>query len=76
MMFEIDSYVCHQRTQKGGKVFGYGHKIIKGTYWTTLKVELQEEGEIKGFSEDVYTEWIPDEARIIQGDCQLEEIKN
>ena len=37
---------------------------------TTLKVELLEEGVVSGFTEDVYTEWIPCEARIIQGDCQ------
>ena len=66
MMIEINSYVRHKQTKKKGKVFGYGYKIVEGTYWTTLKVELLEEGVIEGFSEDVYTEWIPCEAETIQ----------
>ena len=69
-------YVCHKRTNQTGKVFGYGYKIVEGTYWTTLKVELLEEGELKGFRQDVYTEWIPCEARIRKRDCQLKGIKN
>ena len=66
MMIEINSYVRHQRTNHKGKVFGYGYKMVEGTYETTLKVELLEAGELKGFREDVYTEWIPCEAEIIQ----------
>ena len=66
MMIEIDSYVRHKRTNKKGKVFGYGYKMVEAAYVTTLKVELLEEGAIEGFIEDVYTEWIPCEAEIIQ----------
>ena len=65
MMIEIESYVRHKRTNKKGKVFGYGYKIVNEAYMTTLKVELIEAGEIAGFSEDVYTEWIPCEAEIM-----------
>ena len=65
-MIKINSYVRHKRTNKKGKVFGYSYKIVEGTYWTTLKVKLLEEGVIEGFSEDVYTEWIPCEAEAIQ----------
>ena len=65
-MIDIDSYVRHQRTNQKGKVFGYGYKIVDKTYMTTLKVKLLEEGKLKGFTEDVYTEWIPCEAEIIQ----------
>ena len=65
-MIDIDSYVCHRRTKKKGKVFGYGYKIVGEAYMTTLKVELIEEGVVSGFTEDVYTEWIPCEAEIIQ----------
>ncbi|MDJ0688421.1 MAG: hypothetical protein QNJ41_07920 [Xenococcaceae cyanobacterium MO_188.B32] len=66
MMIEIDSYVRHKKTKKKGKVFGYGYQIVGEAYVTTLKVELLEEVAIEGFIEDVYTEWIPCEAEIIQ----------
>ncbi|MDJ0690669.1 MAG: hypothetical protein QNJ41_19435 [Xenococcaceae cyanobacterium MO_188.B32] len=64
-MIDIDSYVRHKRTDKFGKVLGYGYKIIDKDYFTTLKVELLEEGAIKGFTEDVYTEWIPCKAELV-----------
>ena len=46
-MIEINSYVRHKQTGKKGKVFGYGYKIVEGTYWTTLKVELLEEESLR-----------------------------
>ena len=70
-MIDIHSYVRHKRTYKIGKVLGYGYKIVDEVYLTTLKVELLEEGVLEGFTEDVYTEWIPCEAEIIQADSRL-----
>ena len=64
-MIAIDSYVRHKKTDKFGKVLGYGYKIVNENYLTTLKVELLEEGAIKGFTEDIYTEWILCEAELI-----------
>ena len=63
-MIDIDSYVRHKQTDKFGKVLGYGYKIVGEAYFTTLKVELLEKGAIKGFTEDVYTEWIPCKTQI------------
>lgn len=66
-MIGIEDYVRHKRTNKFGKVLGYGYEIVNEAYLTTLKVELLAERAIVGFTEDLYTEWIPCEAVMIHG---------
>ena len=70
-MIDLDSYVRHKRTYKLGKVLGYGYKIVDQVYLTTLKVELLEQGALEGFTEDVYTEWIPCKTERMQADSRL-----
>ncbi|WP_277883981.1 hypothetical protein [Nostoc sp. FACHB-888] len=40
-MLNIGDYALHQQTGQFGQVIGYGHEIINGTYFTTLKVKLK-----------------------------------
>ncbi|OUL25968.1 hypothetical protein BV372_27455 [Nostoc sp. T09] len=60
-MLNIGDYALHQETGQFGQVFGYGHQIINGNYFTTLKVKLrnyQTDGGYNRFVEDVYSTWL------------------
>ncbi|MBH8572367.1 hypothetical protein I8752_04820 [Nostocaceae cyanobacterium CENA369] len=59
-MLSIGDYALHQKTGQLGQVFGYGHQIINGAYFTTLKVMLttyQGNDDRSRFVEDVYSTW-------------------
>jgi hypothetical protein len=60
-MFNIGDRVFNQKTGHIGKVAGYGHKMLKDGYTSTLKV-LIAKGQIPGkalfVEEDLHSAWL------------------
>ncbi|MBD2460512.1 hypothetical protein H6G89_05585 [Oscillatoria sp. FACHB-1407] len=58
-MLNLDDYAVHQTTGYVGKVMGYGHQMLDGTYQPTLIVRLVK-GAINqgGFLEDIASAWV------------------
>ena len=60
-MFNVGEYVFNQKTGHIGKVMGYGHKMLKNGYTSTLKVLVVEaKGSRRaGFmEEDLHSVWV------------------
>lgn len=60
-MLNIGDYAVNPKTGHLGKVIGYGHQVLKGSYETTLKVLVIESGTYnkRGFvEEDLCSAWI------------------
>lgn len=68
-MVGIEQFVRHKKTNKLGKVLGYGHKIVGEAYLTTLKVKLLKEKLSESLIEDIYTAWIPCEGEAKSENC-------
>ena len=58
-MLNVEDYAVHRKTGWVGKVIGYGHLMLNGTYLPTLKVHLVKgSGSAQGsIIEDLSSAW-------------------
>ncbi|MBD1996693.1 hypothetical protein H6F88_06065 [Oculatella sp. FACHB-28] len=63
-MLNVEDYAVHRKTGWIGKVTGYGHLMLNGTYLPTLKVHLLKgSGAVQGsIIEDLSSSWMEVEA--------------